>query len=370
MDVLRTTHWSESVLAAVAALSVGCGKGDPKTARSNSQAVAIRAALVQVQTVVYHVHALGSLEAEEVMQVTAEVEGAVSEVHFNEGDRVGPETVLLSIDPERYRVAGEQAEATYKKSLADQHRAQDDWRRQEQLAEEKLVSESGLIRARQEAERLSADAASAKAAWDIALQNVRRASVRPPRAGVINTRAVDTGQFVKSGTTLATLVDTSRLRLRFKVSEAESLKAEVGQAVEFHVDSLGERKFGARIYHVSQVADAATRQVEVLAWVQNPGPLKPGFFAEVELATDARKSALVVPEGAVQASEKGFITYVVEGGRAHLRSIELGLRTGTGQVEILSGLKPGESVVVEGSDRLADGILVQEESRAPRENGG
>jgi membrane fusion protein (multidrug efflux system) len=357
-------------LPLAALLSVACGHREPQTANSGGQAVAVRSALVSIQDVVYKVHALGSLEAEEVMQVTAEVEGAVSEVHFNEGDRVGPDTVLLSIDPERYRVSAEQAEASYRKSLADQHRASDDLRRQEQLASERLVSESDLIKAKEEAERLTADAASAKAAWDIALQNVRRASVRPPRAGVINTRAVDTGQFVKSGTTLATLVDTARLRLRFKVSESESLKAKVGDEVEFRVDSLGEQRFPARIYHVSQVADATTRQVEVLGWVKNPGTLKPGFFAEVDLAADARKSALLVPEGAVQASERGFITYVVEAGKARLRPIELGLRTGTGSVEILSGLKSGESVIVEGSDRLADGISVQEAGKPARENGG
>jgi len=79
----------------------------------------------------------------------------------------------------------------------------------------------------------------------------------------------------------------------------------------------------------------------------------------VTLQGAERKSALVIPEGAIQASERGFVTYVVEGGKAHLRPIQQGLRTGSGLVEILSGLKPGETVVTEGSDRLADGIPVE-----------
>jgi multidrug efflux pump subunit AcrA (membrane-fusion protein) len=66
-----------------------------------------------------------------------------------------------------------------------------------------------------------------------------------------------------------------------------------------------------------------------------------------------------VPEAAIQASEQGFVTYVVEKGRAQLRPIQLGLRTGTGVVEILSGLKVGEIVVTEGSDRLAAGVPVE-----------
>ena len=66
-----------------------------------------------------------------------------------------------------------------------------------------------------------------------------------------------------------------------------------------------------------------------------------------------------MPESAIQASEQGFVTYVVEGGQARVRPIQLGLRTGTGIVEILSGLKPGETVVTQGSDRLDDGIPVE-----------
>jgi membrane fusion protein (multidrug efflux system) len=164
---------------------------------------------------------------------------------------------------------------------------------------------------------------------------------------------------VKNGNILATLVDASRLRLRFRVSEAESLRVKKGEQVRFAIKAMGDRDFSARIYHVGEVADPVTRQVEVLAWVANPGPLKPGFFAEVNLATETHAGALVVPEGAVQASERGFVTYVVVDGKASLREIEIGLRTGTGIVEILSGLKAGESVVVEGSDRLGNGVPVQ-----------
>src|SRR5262249_17377162 len=225
-------------------------------------------------------------------------------------------------------------------------------------AQQQLVSAEDLTRARQDAERAAADTAAAKAAWDIALQNQRRSEVRPPLAGVINTRSVDTGRFVKVGDVLATLVATSRLRLRFKLCEAESLRAKEGDTVKFRVASLGSRDFEARVYHVGDVAEAATRQVEVLAWVRNPGLLKPGFFAEVAVATETHVGALVVPEGAVQASEQGFITYVVDQGKAHVRAVQIGLRTGTGIVEILSGLKPGETVVIEGSDRLADGVGV------------
>jgi len=355
-------------VSSVLVIIVACGlvsscrsSGEPRAGANGSRARAlnVRVAPVVVRDVVYEVKTLGSLEAEEVVQVTAEVNGAVSEVLFNAGDRVTPETVIVRIDPERYRLEAERAAAAHRRAVADWQRAEAEMKRREALGREQLVSDEELHGARQETERLAADAAAAKAAEDIARQNLKRSDVRPSRAGVINTRSVDTGQFVQTGTVLATLIDIGRLRLRIKVSDAESLRVKDGQDVSFRVASIGDREFTARIYHVGETADPSTRQVEVLGWVRNPGVLKPGFFAEVSLATEAHKNAIVVPESAVQASERGFVTYVIEGGKARQRPVQIGMRTGDGLVEILSGLKPGETVVSEGSDRLADGIAVQ-----------
>jgi membrane fusion protein, multidrug efflux system len=339
---------------------VSCGgSGDAAAQRPPRSALRVRVAPVAVQDVVYQIKSLGQIEAQDTVQVTAQVEGVASDVRFREGDRVGPGTVLLRIDPDRYRLEAERARATLEQSRAEQDRAEADLRRREALAQNELLSAEELNRSRSDSTRLTASVEVSKAALGIAQQNLQRSEVRPQLAGVINTRTVDTGQFVRAGTVLATIVDSSRLRLRFRVSEAESLRATVGGSVTFRVAPLGPRDFTARIYHVGRIADSTTRQVEVLGWVDNPGELKPGFFAEVTLAGERREHALVVPESAIQASEQGFVTYVVEGGQAHVRPIQLGLRTGTGIVEILSGLKPGETVVTQGSDRLDDGIPVE-----------
>lgn len=345
---------------AAAALASGCGgSGDGAAPRPQRPALRVRVAPVAVQDVVYQIKSLGQIEARDMVQVTAEVDGVVTDVRFREGDRVSPATVLLRIDPARYRLEAERAQAVLEQSKAEQDRAAADLRRREALAQNDLLSVEELTRSQGENARLGASVDVARAALGIAKQNLQRSEVRPQVAGIINTRTVDTGQFVRAGTVLATIVDSSRLRLRFRVSEAESLRAEVGGSVTFRVAPLGPRDFTAQIYHVGKIADTTTRQVEVLAWVDSIGELKPGFFAEVTLAGEERKNALVIPEGAIQASERGFVTYVVENGTAKLRPIQQGLRTGTGVVEILSGLKAGETVVTEGSDRLADGIPVE-----------
>jgi membrane fusion protein (multidrug efflux system) len=348
------------VLAGALVLLTGAcrGSGGDPAGAPRQTAVPVRVAPAAVQDVVYRIKALGSLEPEDLVRVTAQVEGVASDVSFREGDRVTPETVLLRIDPDRYRLEAERARATLEQATADLERARADLDRREALAENELVAAEELTRARTDVARLTAAVDVAKAADGLARQDLRRSEVRPPTAGVIDTRSIDTGQYVKTGDALATIVNVQRLRLRFKISEAESLLARTGGDVTFRVPSLGPRDFTGRIYHVGQVADSATRQVEVLAWVLNPGELKPGFFAEVSVAGDRHRNALVVPEGAVQASEQGFVVYVVKNDKAEARPVQLGLRTGTGVVEILSGLEPGDTVVTKGSDRLADGVAV------------
>ncbi len=359
------------ILPFLAVVGSGCGgNGDAAAARQQRSALRVRVAPVAVQDVVYEIKSLGQIEAQEMVQVTAQVEGVATDVRFREGDRVGPDTVLLRIDPDRYRLEAERALATLDQAQAEQTRAAADLTRREALAQSELLSAEELTRSQSESTRLTASVEVAKAALGIARQNLGRSEVRPQVPGVIDTRTVDTGQFVRTGTVLATIVDSSRLRLRFKASEAESLRATVGGNVTFRVGPLGPRQFTARIYHVGRIADPTTRNVEVLGWVDNPGELKPGFFAEVTLAGEQRKEALVVPESAIQASERGFVTYVVDQGTARVRPIQLGLRTGTGIVEILSGLKPGETVVTEGSDRLDDGIAVEVVAGAAPGTGG
>jgi multidrug efflux system membrane fusion protein len=337
-------------------------------------AIPVKAGQVKVQQVTYSIQAVGSLEAEDMIQVTAELDGVLTQVNFHEGDRVTKDTVIATIDPERYKLEADRAEANYRRAVADGESAAATYARREELAKQSLVSAEDLNLTRAGNDRSAADLAAAKAARDIANQNLSRAFVKPRRGGVIDKRLVDTGAFVRTGTTLAALVDLTRLRLRFKVSETESLKAKLGQSPKFTVAATGDREFSATIYHVGQVADPTSRQVEVLAWVQNPGVLKPGFFAEVALPSESKKDAIVVPETAIQASDRGFVAFVIQDGKAVVRQVEIGPRTGGGEVEILSGLNAGENIVFEGSDRISNGTSVNASPAGPpgrnREGGG
>jgi RND family efflux transporter MFP subunit len=358
----RCGGWPLSLLAIWTLF--GCGQKENGAAageeeRGGPRAFRVQVEPAQVRDVVYAMEAPGSLEAEQVVQVVAQVEGAVTEVSFNEGAQVTAQTVLARIDPQRYQLNAQRARAAFERSQADLRRAESELQRREQLARAELLSQEELNRAREEAESLRSTVSERKAESDLAQQELERSTVRPPIAGEINRREVAVGQYVKSGDMLATLVDTQRLRLRFKVSEAESVRLREGGSVAFRVPALGPQSFEATIYHVSEGADPATRQVEILAWVRNRGQLlKPGFFVQVRAEVDSHNQAVVIPERGVQATEGGFVVYTAQDGKAKVHAVQIGLRDKDGWVEILSGLEGNEKVVVGGGEMLRDGAPI------------
>jgi len=196
--------------------------------------------------------------------------------------------------------------------------------------------------------------------------------VRAPVHGTIQTRSVQTGAFVQAGTTLATLLRRDPLLLRFTVPEQDAGRLQRGMPATFRVRG-GERDFAARITHVGAAADPATRMVAVTAHVENPAAPdapRPGAFAEVSVPVGGASHAPVVPETAVRPSERGFLAYVVRGGKAEERVLGLGLRTPEGLVEVRQGVAPGESLVVRGAEALRDGAAVRVVMPPPPSGGG
>jgi RND family efflux transporter MFP subunit len=171
---------------------------------------------------------------------------------------------------------------------------------------------------------------------------------------------------VKVGDPVATLVDTTSLRLRFSVGETESVRLKLGQTVSFGVRAFPARKFEAKLFHLDATADSTTRMVECLATVTDRDPaLRPGFFAEVNVQIARSDASIVVPEASLLATEQGFVGYVVEGGKAVRRPLVSGLHTKDGGVEILSGLTAGEVLVVRGAASLLPGVPVEAVEEGP-----
>ncbi len=336
------------------------GKGGSGGREAMAFPVEVRA--VESRRVEYTVTAVGSLEAFERVAITARVAGAIERVMLNEGQLVTKGQALAEVEPERYRLAVQAAQATMQKALAGKAEAEAGYSRRQAAS----AKNPGLIRGeeietwRTKVQSTAAEVAQAQAALSQARLNLRDAFVRAPVTGIIQTRSVETGQYVPVGTVLGTLMRRDPLLLRFQVPEQDAMPLRPGVVARFNV-AEDEQQHQARITHVAAAANQASRMVDVTAHVLNPNrpELRPGAFARVTVPIGATRDAPVIPQTAIRPSEKGFLAYTIVGDVAHQRVLTLGMRTADGQVEVKEGLRAGESLVIRGAEALRDGAKVK-----------
>ena len=372
---------SPVLIAGLLAFGAGCGgkgdaggKGGPPGAAGKPGAPAaggggrkplefpVEVEAVSPRRVEYAVRAVGSIEAFEQVQVTARIAGAVDKLDFAEGDRVKAGQVLVEIEPRRFQIAVESAQAALARTKAELAETQAALQRRQEANEKSpgLVKAEEIESMRARVAAQDAARAAAESQLHLAELNLRDAFVRAPIAGQIESRDVRTGQYVQPGTPVATLLRRDPLLVRFQVPELDAASLLREQKVRFSVRDEGQ-PLNAVITHVAQAADATSRMVMVTARVDDPraGELRPGAFAQVTVPIDAHDDAPVVAETAIRPSEKGFVAFVVTEGVAHERVLTLGLRTLDGKVEVKQGLGVGDLLVVRGAEALTDGAKVK-----------
>jgi multidrug efflux system membrane fusion protein len=334
---------------------------------------------VATEDVKYTIDAVGSLEPEEEVKVTARVPGMIEKVLFEEGTKVTPKTVLAEIDRTRYQMLADRAKANHERSIADARKAEIVLQNRQELKKKDpgYVSDEEIATLTSQLASTRAAAAEAKSSFDLAMHDFENSQVRSLINGIIDTKAISTGQYVALGALMASIVDESKLKLRFKVSETESVKlASVlggDRKISFTVRPLPGKTFTAELIHMSPQANAQTRTVECLALVENRDALlKPGFFATVRAVVAVHEKAIVVPDSAILPTERGFVAYVVKKSRAVQRQVRPGLFVREGVVEILEGLTAGESLVVTGATAISEGseVLVKPDPTAPAPSKG
>ena len=350
------------ILVWMLAASLSCGKKEQSEAAARTQVrkFPVVVEYAKVQDVVYKIESVGTLEAEEDVEIPARVDGAVGKVYFKEGDRVTTDKVLIEIDPERYQLEIERAKAELEKAKAEVKDAEQAYEQRESLRKQDpgWVTQEELRKLQTALDRARAELARAGVELALAQKRFRDSRVRSPFSGVINSKDVSTGEYVKPETMIATIARVETLKLKFNIPEVDAARIQVGQEVKFTVRALPQKVFQAKIFFISTTANPETRMVEVKAYTDNLDlQLRPGYFASVSLDTSVHKSAVLVLEEAVIPTETGFVSFVVQQGVAYRKAIEIGQRSG-GRVEILKGIQEGEMVVIRGGHSLNDGMPV------------
>lgn len=288
--------------------------------------------------------AVGTIEANERVELKPKAPGLIEKIHFVEGQRVKKGQKLFELDSRKEAASVAQAEAEEKLARANVSRART-------LVGTKAISQ-------QELDQLESQVSVKVASLQLEQERLAERSIVSPLDGVLGPRLVSPGQYVNVGTPLATLVDDSQIKVRFRISERQLASIRLRQEGRLRVSAYPERVFTGQVDLINPEVDEATRTVEGRLISPNPDALlKPGMFARVELLVGARPRAVVIPEGALVASLDRFSVYVVENGVAKLRTIRLGVRL-PGKVEVLEGLPPDQPIVVNGTQKLVDGMKV------------
>lgn len=319
---------------------------------------------VEAKPVTYVVSAPGRIEAFERVQVTARVAGAVDRVGFTEGQQVKRGQVMVVIDSARYQATVDSAQAAVDKARAAQSDAEAMVGRRQGAASEHpgLIPGEEIETYRTKTLTAKADTQVAEQAWKTAQLNLRDSTVRAPMEGVIQTRTVETGQYVQPGYLMATLLRQDPMLLRFEVEVADSLRIKPGMVATFTMREV-QTQFSAKITLVAAAADATSHMVPITAELTDKEHrhwLRPGSFCDVTVNVErSQRVAPTVPRSAARATDHGYVAYVVEGDVARERSLTLGMNTKDGWIEVRSGLNAGDLLVVRGGEALSDGAKVK-----------
>jgi len=332
------------------AAGAASGKGGPGAGGPGSMPpMPVDVDTARVRPIVDAVKATGRIEAVQAVELKSDEQGRITALLFHEGQYVARGTPLVRIDDSMLRAQAERADA-------DRDLAQQQLARVRKLREQNAAPPADL-------ERAEAAARSASAALSLLQLQIARSVVRAPFAGVVGQRFVSVGDYVTTQSPLLTLQTVDPQRAVIEVPERHAASLRQGQTVEFTVAAEPQRKFAARVDFIDPVVDNTNRTITVKGLAPNRDRLlKPGMFIEARLATAVREKAVVIPEDAIQPLRTANIAWVVENGKASRRVVQLGVRS-AGFVEVLSGVKAGELVVVGGLERMGEGMPLMAKTR-------
>ncbi|HEX8386356.1 MAG TPA: efflux RND transporter periplasmic adaptor subunit [Rubricoccaceae bacterium] len=321
----------------------GGGGGGGGGGRGGNDTLAVTVATVRQEPLEDVVATTGTLLPDEEVEIRAEIAGRITRLGFAEGTfvRQGQLLAVLNTEVLDAQVRAAQTQAELARIQAG---------RQRQLFAIGGLSRAALDQAEAEAAVLQAGVSQLRA-------EVERRRIYAPFSGEIGLRSVSVGAYVAPGDPLATLRVTSTLKLEFSVPELYLGRVGVGDAVVFTVPGQ-ERTFRATVYAVEPSVSQATRAFTVRARTANPGGLRPGAFAEVQLVLDRVEDALIVPASALVPGVDSAAVYVVVRGQATRRSVLTGIRT-SDRVQIVGAVSEGDTVLTSGVDVVRPGQAVR-----------
>lgn len=320
--------------------------------------------LAERQPIIHEVPLTGTLTSPRVARVSASVSGLVETMQVDVGDRVAAGDALMTLDQEleswtlkAARAAADEARA----ELADARRRLAEAR---ELTAQQTIAATELRALEAQVEIDRAALARLEAEQQRQAARLRRHAVDAPFDGVVSRRLTEVGEWVDPGTPLLELTAVSGLRLDFRVPQQYFTRIDDAAELQVEFGALPGSTYDARIGAVVPVNDPSARTFLLRAYPEaGQVALTPGMSARGTLRLHTDRQGVVVPRDALLRYPDGRTTvWVVAGDGEEAQVSERQVRTGLGfdgQVEIVSGLEPGERVVTRGNESLQEGQSVQ-----------
>jgi membrane fusion protein (multidrug efflux system) len=290
------------------------------------------------------IEALGTLAANESVELTATVTETVSVIHFDDGDRVDKDQVLVEMTSRE-----EQAQLEEAGAIVNEARRQ--YQRIKPLATEGTAAKSLLDERKREWETARARLAAIESRLADRL-------IKAPFDGVVGLRDLSVGALVQPGDLITTLDDDHVVKLEFPVSATYLDVLRPGLGVIASSRAFAGRSFTGTIKAVDSRIDPVTRSIRVRALLPNPDRLlRPGMLMYVELLKDPRMALVIPEESLVPLGEQQFVYIVTPDNSIERRELRIGGRR-PGLVEVVEGLADGEQVVTHGHLRIRPGQTV------------
>ncbi|MDQ6979717.1 MAG: efflux RND transporter periplasmic adaptor subunit [Mariprofundaceae bacterium] len=307
-------------------------------------------------------HAVGSLRAKQSVNISSEVAGLVAKVGFTSGQVIKRGDVLLTLDSNT-------AQAQLQALKAAEVLAASTLQRDLQQYRVHAVS-----RAKLDADE--ADLAVKKAQVKEQRERIAQTRITAPFDGVVGIRHIDEGQYIRPGDVVTSLTNHSQLFVDFSLPQQVLAELESGQPVRVRVNAFPEEDFAGHITALNPNVDAASRNIQVEAQMDNPqGQLLPGMFVQVAINHGTLQHAITLPQTALSFQAYGATIFLAKAeqkdGKELWKAEQVFVKTGAkrgDQVAILEGVKAGDKVVTSGQMKLRNGTVLVIDNRVEPSN--
>jgi membrane fusion protein (multidrug efflux system) len=367
----RHKHGSVSLLLAISFLLLAACGQEPAPQEIPAPGVMVtKATTRQVEEISEFI---GRTEAINDVNLRARVQGYLLERNFIEGENVEVGKILFKIESDTYKADVAAAQGEVERAQAEVARTEDDLKRFEKLYKTQNVSERDINKARNDKLQAEANLTSSEAKLQRAQTDLDNTVIRAPIKGRIGRSIASVGSLIDpGGDPLARLVELDPMYVSISVSESvlliikkKQLEAGLNEdqlpRIEVHLKLPNNDMYAktGKIVFVDNVVDPNTATVLVRARFPNPDELLiPGMFVRVLIGREAKTEALMIPEQAIQEDQAGKFVMIVDSENiVDVRRVKIG-RAANGRVKIIDGLQDGESVVVEGVQKIRPGVTV------------